>query len=248
MGAAKPTNIAMNLATASRDGFEPAVTIMLDAGARPNDPRHYYSALSPLYWAAKEGHTGVVDVLLANGANANWKEHTYPRWSPLHAAAANGQAEAIKSLVQAGANINALAEDGVSPLIQAIFCGHAACARALIDAGADLSIRSSKYGSAAEIAAQQGLLDISAALCNQDEASLAGRTGKGAGQTVSASDRGDGCCPRLCIVLSRFVSVRALLTLPFLPFVRRVSLAFRFKLVFPPPTGHCCLCAVVDRV
>jgi hypothetical protein len=213
----------MNLATAARDGFEPAATILLNAGARPNDPRQYYSALSPLYWAAKEGNTGVMDVLLAHGANADWKEQAYPRWSPLHAAAANGHAGAIKSLVSAGANINALAGDGDPPLIQAVLCGHADCARALIDAGADPSIRSSKYGSAAEISVQKGLSDISAALRDKDKESLTVRTSKEAGQAPLASNRVDGRCIRLCIILSRFVSVRALLTVPFLPFVRYLS-------------------------
>ena len=66
--------MTMNLATASRDGFEPAVTIMLNAGAGPNDPRQYYSARSPLYWTAKEGHCRVMDILIANGANVDWKE------------------------------------------------------------------------------------------------------------------------------------------------------------------------------
>eukprot|EP01043_Picozoa_sp_COSAG02_P033140 COSAG02_NODE_2249_length_9371_cov_6.018550_12_plen_183_part_00 len=175
-----------------------------------------------------------MDVLLAAGADVEWTAHAYPRWSPLHAAAANGHAGAIKSLANAGANINALAGDSDSPLIQAVFYGHADCVQALIDAGADPNIRSSKYGSAAEIAARKGLSDISAALRDKNKASLTDRTSREAGQMGSASNRGDGCCIRLCIILSRFVSVRALMTVPFLPFVRCYpSFCTRFERVCP---------------
>lgn len=208
----------MNLATASRDGFEPAVAIMLNAGAGPNDPRQYYSARSPLYWAAKEGHCRVMDVLIANGANVDWKERSYPRWTPVHAAAANGQADAIKRLVKAGANINALADDGDTPLIHASLCNRVACVRVLIDAGADPSMRSPKYGSAAEIAAIQGFSGVSSALRPQGGANSAlQEVGEPTDHSVGA---GAARCMWLCSILSRFITMRMLLTIPFIPIVR----------------------------
>lgn len=228
----------MNLATASRDGFEPAVLILLDAGAEPNDPRHYHSALSPLYYAAKEGHTRVVDILLANGANVNWKAQAHPRWTALHAAAANGQAQVVKRLINAGADINALASDGDPPLIQAVVCDQTVCARALLEAGANPSIRSPKHGTIAELAAQKGLSDVTVALHDRCEAALEQEDGSGGQFASAAHGEVGGHCMWLWKNLSRFVTVRTLLTLPFLPLVR----------CFHPVRSLLCLFALNARV
>jgi hypothetical protein len=228
----------MNLATASRDGFEPAVGIMINAGARPNDPRQFNSGLAPLYWAAKEGHARVMEILLANGANVGWKEQDYPRWTALHVAVANGQTDAVSTLIKHGASLNALASDGDTPLVRAVFCGETACARMLLDAGADASIRSTKYGTAAEIANEKGLTELAATL--RDHAD-----GVGGGSQVDAASAassrvgggGGGCrgrCQRAISLVARFISFKAVLTLPFIPFVSRQPTAAAARPLLPP--------------
>ena len=136
----------------------------------------------------------------------------------LHAAAANGRQIPSKSgrssehqCSRRGRRFTANTGD---------FCGHAACARVLIDA--DAAEHPVVQVLAAEIAEQKGLQIYWQRYATKTR-HLWLDTRVEAGQTVSTSGQGDGRCPRLCIVLSRFISVRALLTLPFLPFVRRLS-------------------------
>uniref|UniRef100_A0A3Q2QEK4 Ankyrin repeat and SOCS box containing 5a n=1 Tax=Fundulus heteroclitus TaxID=8078 RepID=A0A3Q2QEK4_FUNHE len=59
--------------------------------------------------------------------------------SPLHDAASQGRLLALRTLILQGHNVNVLTIDHVTPLHEACLADHVACARALIDAGANVS-------------------------------------------------------------------------------------------------------------
>lgn len=60
--------------------------------------------------------------------------------SALHDAASQGRLLALKTLIAQGHSVNVLTIDHVSPLHEACIGGHVNCARALIDAGANVSL------------------------------------------------------------------------------------------------------------
>lgn len=57
------------------------------------------------------------------------------------AASSNGHAEIIQLLVDAGADINAVTDDGRTPLMQAAIQGHVDCVKTLLRNKADASIK-----------------------------------------------------------------------------------------------------------
>jgi Ankyrin repeats (many copies) len=58
----------------------------------------------------------------------------------LHSAARDGDVAAVAGLVDDGADLDARDHNGMTPLMQAIWRGHAAAARLLIERGSDLAI------------------------------------------------------------------------------------------------------------
>uniref|UniRef100_A0A8C6TKC3 Ankyrin repeat and SOCS box containing 5a n=1 Tax=Neogobius melanostomus TaxID=47308 RepID=A0A8C6TKC3_9GOBI len=58
--------------------------------------------------------------------------------SPLHDAASQGRLLAVRTLIVQGHNVNVLTIDHVTPLHEACLGNHVACARALIEAGANV--------------------------------------------------------------------------------------------------------------
>jgi ankyrin repeat protein len=108
--------------------------------------------------AVSGGNATVVQILAEAGADPNAvddKGHT-----PLMRAAAEGKAETIPVLVQHGAKVDAANESPrayrETALMLAAHHGNPDAARALIDAGADINLRSSDDETALDIAESEG--------------------------------------------------------------------------------------------
>lgn len=108
----------------------------LDAGRRllraGADPRA--SARSPLGAAASLGHVEVAEVLLAAGCEL--EDVTWGRTSLTDAAMLN-QAPMLDFLIAAGANVNAVDDNGFTPLMHAARHGYPRILERLLRAGAD---------------------------------------------------------------------------------------------------------------
>lgn len=97
---------------------------------------------SALMYAALFGEIKVVRQLVARGAEVN-----HPGWTALHYAATGGHRDVVAFLVEQHAYVDALSPNGTTPLMMAAREGHTGVARALVEAGADPSLRNdSKLG------------------------------------------------------------------------------------------------------
>lgn len=66
----------------------------------------------------------------------------------------------MRALVKAGADINALTEDGRTPLFQAAFLGHLDCVKALVELKADATIANNEGKTPADVAKTSEICDI----------------------------------------------------------------------------------------
>ncbi len=109
----------------SADGFQPlalaasfgraeALSVLLEAGADPNEPSRNTRQVRPLHSAVAhrrpEAALRSAEVLLSRGAEVNVAQPG--GWTPLHQAAASGHAELVKLLLRAGADVQATSDDG----------------------------------------------------------------------------------------------------------------------------------------
>ncbi len=119
---------------------------LLEAG-HPVDARapclgDFNDGHTPLLVAVRDGHFAAAECLLAAGADPNAVEPTFLA-VPLHKATYNGRADMTELLLrQPGIRIDYQGPtNGYTPLHDALWHGFEACARLLIDAGADLGLR-----------------------------------------------------------------------------------------------------------
>lgn len=117
--------------------------LLLDRGADPNAGEN-----SPLVEAVRDGDAARVELFLDHGGDINVRSHGR---TALHAAvstiysAPDGLAM-IELLLDRGADIDALDRDGVTPLLFAVFTGHAGSVELLLDRGADLFAADTSWG------------------------------------------------------------------------------------------------------
>jgi ankyrin repeat protein len=142
------------LMTAARTGNADAVKMLLEAGARVNAAESF-RGLTAVMYAAVENHAAIVRALAAAGAdvNARSREYTFQNLTggaggiihdrpqgaltALILAARQGARDAAEALLAAGADVNAAEPQyGFTPLQTAIFNGHYALARLLVEKGA----------------------------------------------------------------------------------------------------------------
>lgn len=133
------------LSWAARRGDCDAIDFLLSHGARVNQVNQWGN--SPLMIAASEGRFDCVSMLLRAGANA-----TSPNRfgvTALHAVAQSGPQPltrepmdyAIECLLDAGSDLNAKCDEGIVPLLQAVYCGEVETVESLLAHGADHDIQ-----------------------------------------------------------------------------------------------------------
>jgi ankyrin repeat protein len=142
------------LMTAARTGNAEAVKLMLEAGARVNAAESF-RGLTAVMYAAVENHAAVIRTLAAAGAdvNARSREYTFQNLTggaggiihdrpqgaltALILAARQGARDAADALLAGGADVNAAEPQyGFTALQTAVFNGHYALAKLLIEKGA----------------------------------------------------------------------------------------------------------------
>jgi ankyrin repeat protein len=147
------------LFAAAAGGRVNTARLLLDRGADPkvNDPRYG----TALHRAAEEGETEVAALLLARGADPNARtkdgatplhlaayQHGWPHWKMVglwdNVPVRTGPVDAapvVSVLAAHGADVNARDEKGWTPLHWAAYGGHRTVTKALLQAGADPSLR-----------------------------------------------------------------------------------------------------------
>ncbi|PPK65431.1 ankyrin repeat domain-containing protein [Actinokineospora auranticolor] len=96
---------------------------------------------TPLLVAARDGHTEIARLLLAAGADVNAVEATFGA-VPLHKAVYNGHVELTRLIATwPGVDLDFQgATNGYTPLHDALWHGYEDCARAVLEAGASVSL------------------------------------------------------------------------------------------------------------
>jgi uncharacterized protein len=102
---------------------------------------------SPLMIASLKGYKDLVRKLIARDADVS-----KPGWAPLHYAATGGHVEVILMLLEAHAYVDAESPNKSTPLMMAAMYGSTAAVRALLDGGADPTLRNELGLSAVEFA------------------------------------------------------------------------------------------------
>ena len=108
--------------------------------------------------AAYYGEAGEVKTLIAQGADVNWRDDE--ERTPLHNASRRRHTDTAILLIQKNADVNAVSNETYTPLIQAAALDNLVLVRALVEAKADMRIRS-KNKTAAEWAEEKGNRAIS---------------------------------------------------------------------------------------
>ena len=127
---------ALHIAT--QYGHEPAVQLLIDAGANVN-VEHHTSGDTPLHYAAACGHKGIAELLIKKGANFNSTDAL--DYTPLHFAASGGHRDIAELLIAKGAEVDAVQAHGLIPLHESAKWGHKDVAELLINSGSNLNAK-----------------------------------------------------------------------------------------------------------
>jgi ankyrin repeat protein len=125
--------------------IQPLISAGADLAATSNE-RSMIPGLTPLMWAAYAGNAEGVKTLLADGAD--FRAKGFQDQTALHFAA-RSSTDAVRMLIEAGADVNALADDGRSPLFEAaLHPQNVKTVQLLLDAGAQLNVQNkwSRWG------------------------------------------------------------------------------------------------------
>jgi ankyrin repeat protein len=150
------------LMTASEQGYESVVRLLLECGAEFNNAVECFfsNPMTPLMMASLNGHESVVRLLLKWGAEVNTVVEDNDYSTALQAAAAGGYKAIVRLLLEWGAKVNTVVEKGhVGTAIQsAVTSGNEAIAQLLLEWGAEVNTvgKKSEYGTALQTAATLG--------------------------------------------------------------------------------------------
>ena len=134
-----------------------AAEYLLKKGANINSADSY--GLAPLHLAVccKDVDLSFIEHLIEKGADVNLK-NTSDGWRGLHYAISCGSDDVARLLIEKGAEVNAIADDGTTPLILAAKNDDVFIAKLLLEKGANLNWRDMKKKSAMSYA--KGVLGI----------------------------------------------------------------------------------------
>ena len=121
------------LEVAVEKGFADVVSVLLQAGARPNLWMEIGGTC--LTRAARRGHEDVVRLLLEHGTSVGVRLGDGS--TALHLAAHQGSAAVIKLLIEYGTEVDARSDIGTTALHEAVTQGQEDAVKALLEAGAD---------------------------------------------------------------------------------------------------------------
>jgi ankyrin repeat protein len=110
----------------------------------------------PLGLACFFGRRDAASLLLARGGDLNLPSRNSQRVMALHAALAGPTPDIARSLIDAGADVNAVQQDGVTPLMEAAAIGNLDLVQVLLAHGADPSARDGQQRDAAAFARRGG--------------------------------------------------------------------------------------------
>ena len=156
---------------AEEGGEEGVAQLLIDAGANVNaqDAR----GLTALHMAVGSNRHVLAESLLDAGANIDARaSDSADGVTALHIAAAGGWLDCVGLLLRRGAAVDPLAAAGVgTPLLAAVEKGREHAAAALIEYGADASVKNEQGETAAAIAERKGMTEVLARLGEADETS-----------------------------------------------------------------------------
>lgn len=172
---------AQTLVPAIKAGDLAEVERLIAAGAAVNERLPMVGSpdddYTPLAIAAREGHADIVRALLEAGANPRRVIGLF-LGTALHEASYFGHADVIRAMTEkrgrAGARASELdaqgAYNGFTPLHDAVWHGHLEAARALVDAGAPLHLRTHAGLTPRELAVLYGYDDLARFLADAEQA------------------------------------------------------------------------------
>lgn len=137
------------LMLAARENHREVATVLLDRKAKINQRTAFGD--TALMLACFKGHLEMARMLVARGA-----EVQHAGWSPIHYAAWEGRTEVIRFLLEKGADKNAIAANGYTPLMIAVYNKHLAATQALLHADVEVNVRGPKGETALGIALPKG--------------------------------------------------------------------------------------------
>ncbi len=122
---------------------------------------------TPLMMAALKGHLALARRLIERGADVN-----KPGWAPLHYAATGGQIPLIQLLLDQHAYIDAESPNGTTPLMMAAQYGTTAAVKALLEAGADPTLKNQLGLTARDFAVRGGRQEVVDLIATSNRAKL----------------------------------------------------------------------------
>ena len=134
-----------------------AVELLLKKGANANSADSFGLAPLQLAVCCKDVDPSLIEHLIEKGADVNYK-NTSDGWRGLHYAISCGSDDMARLLIEKGADVNAIADDGTTPLILAAKNDSVFIAKLLLEKGADVNWRDMKKKSAMSYA--KGVLGI----------------------------------------------------------------------------------------